>query len=276
MYGRTFFVALTLVAALAQALVYGLGGYYALTGTLDAGTVVALALLLSRLYGPLTALSNVRVDVMSALVSFDRVFEVLDLAPMIADKPDAATLPAGARSIEFDDVRFSLPDGRRGVARLAGGRGGAGPGPDAGGPARRDVHRRAGRAGRAGRPVRRRQDDDQPAGAADLRRPLGRGPGRRPRRAGRHARLAARRDRRRHPGRAPVPRHDPGQPALRPAGRDRGRDVVGAGRGPDRRARRRAAGRAGHRGRRPRLPAVRRREAAAGDRPAAAQGARRS
>jgi ATP-binding cassette subfamily B protein len=103
MYARTFFVALTL------ALVYGLGGYYALTGRLDAGTVVTLALLLTRLYGPLTALSNVRVDVMSALVSFDRVFEVLDIAPMVVDKPGAATLPADARSIEFDDVRFSYP-----------------------------------------------------------------------------------------------------------------------------------------------------------------------
>ena len=109
MYARTFFVALTLVAALAQALVYGLGGYYALTGRLDAGTVVTLALLLTRLYGPLTALSNVRVDVMSALVSFDRVFEVLDIAPMVVDKPGAVTLPADARSIEFDDVRFSYP-----------------------------------------------------------------------------------------------------------------------------------------------------------------------
>jgi ATP-binding cassette, subfamily B, bacterial len=109
MYARAFFVALTLVAALAQALVYGLGGYYALTGTLDTGTVVTLALLLSRLYGPLTALSNARVDVMSALVSFDRVFEVLDLPPMIADAPDAVELPAEARSIEFDSVRFSYP-----------------------------------------------------------------------------------------------------------------------------------------------------------------------
>jgi ATP-binding cassette, subfamily B, bacterial len=109
MYARAFFVALTLVAALAQALVYGLGGYYALTGTLDTGTVVTLALLLSRLYGPLTALSNARVDVMSALVSFDRVFEVLDLPPMIADAPDAGELPADARSIEFDNVRFSYP-----------------------------------------------------------------------------------------------------------------------------------------------------------------------
>ncbi len=109
MYGRTFFVALTLVATLAQALVYGLGGWFALTGRLDAGTVVTLALLLSRLYGPLTALSNVRVDVMSALVSFERVFEVLDLPPLIADGPDAVALRAGSRSIEFDDVRFSYP-----------------------------------------------------------------------------------------------------------------------------------------------------------------------
>ena len=109
LYGRAFFVALSLVASLAQALVYGLGGYYALTGQLSAGTVVTLALLLSRLYGPLTALSNVRVDVMSALVSFDRVFEILDLAPMVADAPDATRLPADARSIEFDDVRFGYP-----------------------------------------------------------------------------------------------------------------------------------------------------------------------
>jgi ATP-binding cassette, subfamily B, bacterial len=109
MYGRAFFVALTLVAALAQALVYGLGGYYAIIGTLSAGTVVTLALLLTRLYGPLTALSNARVDIMSALVSFDRVFEVLDLAPQIADAPDAVVLAKDARSIEFEDVRFSYP-----------------------------------------------------------------------------------------------------------------------------------------------------------------------
>jgi ATP-binding cassette subfamily B protein len=109
MYGRAFFVALTLVAALAQALVYGLGGYYAIRGDLSAGTVVTLALLLTRLYGPLTALSNARVDVMSALVSFDRVFEVLDLEPMIADAPDASVLPADARTVEFRDVRFSYP-----------------------------------------------------------------------------------------------------------------------------------------------------------------------
>jgi ATP-binding cassette subfamily B protein len=109
MYGRAFFVSLTLVAALAQALVYGLGGWFAIKGELSAGTVVTLALLLTRLYGPLTALSNARVDVMSALVSFDRVFEVLDLDPMIADAPDAVELAPDARSIEFRDVRFAYP-----------------------------------------------------------------------------------------------------------------------------------------------------------------------
>ena len=109
MYGRTFFTALTLVAALATALVYGLGGWLAFTGSLSPGDVVALALLLSRLYGPLTALANVRVDVMSAMVSFDRVFEVLDLRPMIREAPDAVPVPAGDRSVEFEHVSFSYP-----------------------------------------------------------------------------------------------------------------------------------------------------------------------
>jgi ATP-binding cassette, subfamily B, bacterial len=109
MYSRAFFVALSLVASLAQALVYGLGGYYAITGRLSPGTVVTLALLLTRLYGPLTALSNARVDIMSALVSFDRVFEILDLKPMIDDASDAVELEADARSIEFADVRFGYP-----------------------------------------------------------------------------------------------------------------------------------------------------------------------
>ena len=91
MFSRTFFVSMLLVASLAQALTYGLGGWLAVTGRggITAGTVVTLALLLTRLYGPLTQLSNVRVDVMSAMVSFERVFEVLDLAPGIAEKPDA-------------------------------------------------------------------------------------------------------------------------------------------------------------------------------------------
>ena len=109
MYGRVFIVALTLVAALAQALTYGLGGALALNGAMEPGAVVSLALLLSRLYGPLMALSNVRVDVMSALVSFERVFEVLDLKPLIIEKPDAGVLPAGEQSVEFRDVHFAYP-----------------------------------------------------------------------------------------------------------------------------------------------------------------------
>nr|WP_306209367.1 ABC transporter ATP-binding protein [Actinoplanes sp. RD1] len=109
MFSRTFFVAMLLVASLAQALTYGLGGWLAVTGSVTAGTVVTLALLLTRLYGPLTALSNVRVDVMSALVSFDRVFEVLDLRPGIEEKPDATPIPAGAGRLEFRDVHFRYP-----------------------------------------------------------------------------------------------------------------------------------------------------------------------
>ncbi|GAA1861685.1 ABC transporter ATP-binding protein [Actinomadura bangladeshensis] len=118
MYGRVFFTALTLVAALATAMVYGVGGYLAVDGTLQLGTLVALATLLTRMYGPLTALSNVHVDVMTALVSFDRVFEVLDLKPLIRDREDArplgaertaSTSLAKAPSIEFDHVRFAYP-----------------------------------------------------------------------------------------------------------------------------------------------------------------------
>ncbi|MGC5002823.1 ABC transporter ATP-binding protein [Streptomyces sp. DT203] len=104
-----FITALTLVSALALALVYGLGGYYTLRGQLDAGAVVSLALLLTRLYAPLTALAGARVEVMSALVSFERVFEVLDLKPLIEEKPDAWAVPEGPVAVEFDDVRFGYP-----------------------------------------------------------------------------------------------------------------------------------------------------------------------
>jgi ATP-binding cassette subfamily B protein len=104
-----FITALTLVSTLALALVYGLGGFYALRGGLAAGDVVALALLLTRLYAPLTSLASARVEVMSALVSFDRVFEVLDLQPLIQDRPDAWAVPEGGVSVEFDDVRFGYP-----------------------------------------------------------------------------------------------------------------------------------------------------------------------
>ncbi|WP_405940155.1 ABC transporter ATP-binding protein/permease [Streptomyces sp. NBC_00726] len=105
----TFITALTLVSALALALVYGLGGYYALRGSLEPGAVVTLALLLTRLYAPLTALAGARVEVMSALVSFERVFEILDLKPLITEKPDARTVPEGPVSVEFDGVSFGYP-----------------------------------------------------------------------------------------------------------------------------------------------------------------------
>ena len=109
MVQTVFVTSLTLVSALALAVVYGLGGFYALRGELDAGAVVSLSLLLTRLYAPLTALASARLEVMSALVSFERVFEVLDLEPLIADKPDARTVPAGPVSVEFDDVGFAYP-----------------------------------------------------------------------------------------------------------------------------------------------------------------------
>ena len=104
-----FITALALVSALALALVYGLGGFLAVRGRLDAGTVVTLALLLGQLYAPLTALASARVDAMTALVSFERVFEVLDLEPLIDEKPDATTVPDGPVAVEFDDVRFAYP-----------------------------------------------------------------------------------------------------------------------------------------------------------------------
>jgi ATP-binding cassette, subfamily B, bacterial len=112
MYGQVFFIALTLLAAMATAVVYGLGGTLIIRGVFQLGTLVALTTLLSRVYAPITSLSNVQVNVMTALVSFDRVFEVLDLKPLIEDKPGAVGMPrtAGlAPAIEFADVSFRYP-----------------------------------------------------------------------------------------------------------------------------------------------------------------------
>jgi ATP-binding cassette, subfamily B, bacterial len=108
-YARIFFVSLTLTASLATAIVYGVGGVAAVHGALAVGTVVALTSYLTRLYQPLTQLSNLNLDVMTALVSFERLFEVLDIVPNIDEAPDAVPIPRGDASIEFRDVRFTYP-----------------------------------------------------------------------------------------------------------------------------------------------------------------------
>ena len=108
-YSRTFFIALGLTASLATAFAYGFGGVSVINGTLKLGTVVALTAYLGRLFGPLTQLSNLNLDVMTALVSFERVFEVLDLEPAIQESPTAVNLPAGPLSVAFTNVRFTYP-----------------------------------------------------------------------------------------------------------------------------------------------------------------------
>ena len=106
---RIFFIALTSIAAIATAIAYGIGGHLAINGTVTVGTLLAITALLARLYGPLTALSNVRIDVMTALVSFERIFEVLDLAPMVQDRPGAKDLVGRDLAVEFKDVSFVYP-----------------------------------------------------------------------------------------------------------------------------------------------------------------------
>jgi len=109
MVGRFFFTAMALTASLATALVYGLGGQLAISQQLTVGSLLALTALLGRLYGPITALSNIRVDVMSALVSFERVFEVLDLEPTVAERPGATVLRNARPAVAFDHVAFRYP-----------------------------------------------------------------------------------------------------------------------------------------------------------------------
>ncbi|WP_248257708.1 ABC transporter ATP-binding protein [Georgenia sp. EYE_87] len=164
MSNRVFFAALGAMASLATALVYGVGGVLAIDGTVTVGTLVAFAGLLGRLYGPVTGLSNVQVDVMSALVSFERVFEVLDLRPLITDAPDAVDLPDGPLSVELEDVRFSYPRPERvSLASLEGL-----PPAEAGEPAAHADGRAQG-DGQVAADGRDRASDGQPAPA--LRRP---------------------------------------------------------------------------------------------------------
>ena len=110
MLNRLFFIALTSVAAIATAIAYGIGGHLAINGGLTVGTLLAITALLARLYGPLTALSNVRIDVMTSLVSFERVFEVLNLEPMVKDRSGAIALKSLKGKIEFKNVDFSYPN----------------------------------------------------------------------------------------------------------------------------------------------------------------------
>ncbi|HQU00630.1 MAG TPA: ABC transporter ATP-binding protein, partial [Acidimicrobiales bacterium] len=108
-YQRYFFISLSLTASLATAFAYGFGGVQALHGTLAVGTVVALTAYLGRLYGPLTQLSSLNIDYMSAMVSFERLFEVLDLEPMIQESPNAVAIPDRPATLRFEHVRFSYP-----------------------------------------------------------------------------------------------------------------------------------------------------------------------
>ena len=112
MYSRFFFVSLILTASIATAIVYGWGGILAVKGSLSVGTLVALTAYLGRLYGPLTSLSNIQVDIMTALVSFDRVFEVLDLPPMIKEAEDATDIEDKESTIEFKNVDFTYPSAK--------------------------------------------------------------------------------------------------------------------------------------------------------------------
>ncbi|MEY3686156.1 MAG: hypothetical protein RLZZ73_14 [Actinomycetota bacterium] len=111
MLNTFFFIALISVAAIATALAYGIGGHLAINGSITVGSLIAITTLLARLYGPLAALATVRVDVMGALVSFERVFEVLDLVPMVQDSPTAIVLSSKTPKVEFSNVRFSYPKG---------------------------------------------------------------------------------------------------------------------------------------------------------------------
>ena len=179
MYGQVFFISLSLLAALATAVVYGLGGTLVIHGVLQLGLLVTLSGLLARVYGPITGLSNVQINVMTALVSFDRVFEILDLKPLIAERPDAEVLPARvpgpggasiAPEIEFDDVSFRYPTAAE--VSLASLESIALPSPERPASAAGILHevsftRPVRPADRAGRSVRRGQDHDhRPGGPA--------------------------------------------------------------------------------------------------------------
>ena len=273
---RVFMAVMLLIPALATALVYGIGGTLAINGVLTIGTLTALATLLLRLLGPLQGLSNVRVDVMTALVSFDRVFEVLDLPSTVQERPDAVSLPPGAGRVEFSGVEFTYP--RADQVSLA---------------SLETVARAESRDN--GQVLHGVTFTAEPGQMVALVGPSGAGkttithlvarlydvdsrhrPGGRARRPRGDPAVPGGRRRLRHPGRPHVPRHHRREPPLRPARRHRRADLGGPGVRPDRQPGPRAARRARDGRRRPWLPPLRRRATAPGHRPAAAQGARAS
>ncbi len=236
MVSRVFFIALGLVASIGTATIYWLGGQLVISETITLGTLVALGAYVVRIYTPLTGLTNARVDLMTAFVSFDRVFEVLDTPNPIEDRTGAVDLIEPRGRVELDGVSFRYPAARwcRRVARGPGGCDRRHPRDVPGdGAARHHRDHRAGRARRPGRAVGRRQDHAQLPGPAFVRRHRRGGARRRSRRPGPHPGLAPIRHRGGEPGPAPLPRDGRREPAVRPTRRHRRR---GRGRLPPRRS----------------------------------------
>ena len=262
MYSRVLFVALGFVAAVGTAVVYYLGGRLAIDGAITTGTVAAFVLYVSQIYQPLTQLTNARVDVMTALVSFERVFEVLDFPALIQEADDAVDL-VNPRARRVRSRVVPAPRACTGVARVPrrGHRGGRRR-PERVDPARRQPDGGARRARGARRPFRRGQDNDGAPRAAHPRGERRQRLDRRSRRSVAHAAIAARHGRHGHAGPAPVPRLDRRELAVRQARRDRRRARRGVQGGAHPRAHRQPARGLRHRRRRARLPHVGWREAA--------------
>ena len=249
MYGRIVMTALGLLATLATAMVYGVGGVTVISGEMQIGTLVALTAYLGRLYGPLTSLSNVQVDVMTTLVSFERVIEVLDLEPMITDPDNPIDLPAGIPSVSIQDVSFSYPTAEEvSLASLEGGRDALRTRRWTDPPRRRSARRARSDAGPRRR-FRGGEVNDCRPGQQVVRPDLGIGETWRGGPSRHHTGPDPRCCRRRRPGRPPVPRHPGGQSALRQARCDGARDPHGTGGRPDPRRGRCASRRDRHRGR---------------------------
>lgn len=260
-WGRLLPIIVTVLTTFTTALVYGLGGALTIDGAIQFGTLVAMVALLMRLYGPVNELSSMQATATVALVSFDRVFEILDLKPLITERPGAKALPPGAGSgngsapsapdVAFEAVSFRYPSADE-VSLLSlelhtsskADRSGANA-PDV--LHELSFHAPMRQAHGAGRAVGCRQDHHHPAGAAYVRHDLGHRAHRRSRRPRSEPRVAGRERRGRHPGVAPLPRHPARQPVVRPPRGRRG----GADRGVQGRAdlghRQRSARRARHR-----------------------------